>query len=213
MNAKIASDILSRPVALGACLLLVGLQPAAVFAGNPNLIVNGTFNEPGAGCAAGTTSVPGWTVSSGNVDFEDVTCSGLAAPSVETYFLDLTGSHADGASDVGVISQAITTEVGQAYRLSFYFGGNPQWQEFSLPNDSQLKAMAVFLNGSIVGVYSVATAGVSSTDPQWHRRFIEFTATSTSTTVTFESLNGSATNPSDFGPLLGDVIVTAIKTD
>jgi hypothetical protein len=104
-------------------------------------------------------------------------------------------------------------EVGRKYHLSFEFGGNPQWQEFSYPNDSALKAMAVFVNGSIAGVYSVGTAGVPVTDPQWRRHKIIFTATSTSTQIAFQSLNGSLSNPSDFGPLLDAVDVSAVRSD
>jgi hypothetical protein len=179
-----------------------------------NLIVNGNFAEPGTGCAAGTTTVPGWTVVSGNVDFEDATCTnGLSAPDGTTYYLDLTGSFAeDGENDVGTISQTVTTIVGQQYSLTFDFGDNPQWQIFTYPNDSTLKVMAVFVNGSISGVYKVQTAGTLPTNPQWKGKKMFFTATATSTTITFESLNGSVSNPSDFGPLLGNVVLKAVKT-
>lgn len=161
---------------------------------------------------AGTTSVPGWTVVSGNVDFEDITCTnGLSAPDGTTYYLDLTGSFAPTENDIGTIAQTVTTVVGQQYKLTFDFGGNPQWQIFTYPNDSTLKAMIVFINGSLLGVYEVETDGVLPTDPQWKEKKILFTATSTSTTITFQSLNGSVSNPSDFGPLLGNVVLRAVK--
>lgn len=204
---------------LAGFLPLVGV--AAIFAATPalagselapvNLIVNGSFESPGAGCVAGATTVPGWSVSSGNVDIISAACSGMNAAN-GTYFLDLTGSYAgSGVDDVGTISQAVATVAGQRYTLNFRFGGNPQWQNFPYPNDSSLKAMAVFVNGAIAGVYSVTTQGVASSDPQWKERRITFTATSTATEIRFESLNGSTSNPSDFGPLLDNVTVAVVE--
>ncbi len=189
-------------------LLLATFEPALAAT---NLILNGNFHLPGTGCAAAATILTDWSVVSGNVDIEDATCTGGMPPKSGTYYLDLTGSSASGASDVGVIAQTITTVVGQPYSLTFDFGGNPQWQEFTgYPNDSEYKAMAVFINGAIAGVYGVHTAGVSVTNPQWTAKKILFTATSTTTTVTFQSLNGSTSNPSDFGPLLDAVSLVAV---
>jgi choice-of-anchor C domain-containing protein len=210
IGKQVFSFIQLRVLPLFGALFLTVFAPA--FA-DTNLIVNGKFTPATPGCAAGTTSIPGWTVTAGNVDIEDVTCSGIKAAD-GIYFLDLTGSFAeDGVNDVGTISQTITTVVGQEYRLSFDFGGNPQWQIFSFPNDSSLKAMAVFLNGAISAVYSVQTEGVASTDPQWRRHEIRFKATSTSTEITFQSLNGSLSKPSDFGPLLDNVDVSPVKSE
>ena len=180
-----------------------------------NLVSNGNFGvgAPSSGCVAGTTSLTGWTVTSGNVDIDSAAqgCSGITAAPGASYFVDLTGSHAENAiNDVGAISQDINTVAGQKYSLSFYFGGNPQWQGSLYPNDSSLKAMDAFVNGSIAGVYSVNTAGVPLTDAQWTKEKIVFTATSTNTVISFDSLNGSSSNPSDFGPLLDDVSVKAI---
>jgi hypothetical protein len=97
--------------------------------------------------------------------------------------------------------------------LTFDFGGNPQWQDFPYPNDSSYKAMAVFVNEAIAGIYGVETAGASVTDAQWIRHEILFTATSTSTDITFESLNGSISNPSVFGPFLDWVIVVPVTRE
>ena len=210
LNAKqVLCFVRFRVFPISAALLLAGYSPAHA----ANLILNGNFHLPGAGCQAGTTVLPDWTVVSGNVDIEDATCTGGLPPKNGTYYLDLTGSFAVGASDVGVISQTITTVVGQQYALTFAFGGNPQWQEFTTyPNDSEYKAMAVFVNGAISGVFGVHTAGVAVTNAQWTTKKIPFTATSASTTVTFQSLNGSATNPSNFGPLLDGVSVVPVTT-
>jgi hypothetical protein len=191
-----------------AGLFIVGGAAAAVA---ENLIVNGTFSEGVSGCEAGTTTIFGWTVTAGNVDVMDATCSGMAAPRGQTYFLDLTGSHAPAQDDVGTISQTVPTVVGQRYRLTFAFGANPQWQEFDYPNDSPLKAMAVHVNGAIAGVYSAGTKNASVTDAQWSKKTIIFTAKSASATISFTSLNGGETNPSDFGPLLSEVAFGATR--
>jgi choice-of-anchor C domain-containing protein len=198
--SAIKSIILSRLLPITGVALFAGFSPAYA-----NLLVNGNFSEPGTGCESGTKTLPGWTVVAGNIDIESASCSGIGGKS-ETYFLDLTGSQ---TNDVGAISQTFKTVAHQKYNLTFYFGGNPQWQSLPYANDSALKAMTVYVNGAIAGVYSVQTAGVSTTNAQWSYHTITFTASTTTTTITFQSLNGSATNPSVFGPLLDDVSVNA----
>ena len=196
--------ILALILPLAGVLLLAGVPACGA-----NLILNGALKPASPGCQAATTNLPGWTVSAGNIDIVDATCSGIR-PAYGTYFVDLTGS---GASDVATISQTIATDVGQQYRLTFDFGGNPQWQDFPYPNDSSYKAMAVFVNEAIAGIYGVETAGASVTDAQWIRHKILFMAASTSTEITFESLNGSISNPSVFGPFLDWVIVVPVTRE
>ena len=119
-----------------------------------NLLMNGNFTQdaPASGCAAGVTSFPGWTVSSGNVDLDSAAsgCSGIA-PIVGNYFVDLTGSFAPYENDVGTVSQTFSTSPGTEYSIGFYFGGNPQWQYITgYPNDGPVKTMDVLINGSVV---------------------------------------------------------------
>jgi len=184
-----------------------------------NLLKNGSFQEdpPSSGCAAGVTSLPGWTVTN-NVDIDSAVqplpaCSGISPPA-GTYFLDLTGSFAeDGMDDRGTVSQTIATHPGATYDLSFYFRGNPQWQYYLgvYPNDGAIKSMDVLLNGDVIGTYSVNTAGVPITDGQFELENIDFIATSSSTMLSFESLDGyGITAPSDFGPLLADVSLVGV---
>jgi hypothetical protein len=202
----------TRLFALSGALLLGAITPSLAA---ENLIVNGDFTPLSPGCQAAAITIPGWTVVSGNVDFEDETCNGgVPAPKGTIYYIDLTGSFAeDGVNDVGIISQTVATTVGQEYRLIFHFGGNPQWKAYTIyPNDSVLKALAVFINGSIAAVHSVDTDCGSATDAHWAKKEILFKATAASTTVTFQSLNGSE-KPSDFGSLLGDVVLEAVKSE
>ena len=208
---KSAAKSLTRIISAVGVLVFAAANPISAAS---NLIANGNFGigAPSSGCVAGTTTLTDWTVTAGNIDIDSAApgCSGIAAAPGATYFIDLTGSFAPEENDVGAISQNISTVVGQKYRLTFDFGGNPQWQQLAYPNDSSLKAMDVFVNGAISGVYSVNTAGVPVTDAQWTKESVVFTATSTSTQISFDSLNGSASNPSDFGPLLDDVKVHAV---
>jgi Protein of unknown function (DUF642)/PEP-CTERM motif len=183
-----------------------------------NLVINGNFatGAPASGCTPGITSLPGWTISN-NVDLDSAVqpfpaCSGISPP-VGTYFLDLTGSYAPAEDDRGTVSQTIVTHAGATYDLSFYFGGNPQWQSYVgvYPNDGAIKSMDVLLNGDVIGSYSVNTAGVPITDGQFKLENIDFIATSSSTMLSFESLDGyGITAPSDFGPLLADVSLVGV---
>ena len=178
-----------------------------------NLLVNGDFTQgaPQSGCAPGVTSFPGWTVTSGNVDLDSAAagCSGIA-PVVGSYFVDLTGSFAPYENDVGTIMQTFTTIPRTEYSVSFYFGGNPQWQYLpEYPNDSPIKAMNVLINGSVVDSYSVDTTGAALTDAQWTSETLDFMATGSTTDLSFASLNGIS-SPSDFGPLLDGVNVNTV---
>lgn len=209
---------------LGKAITLCGLiaLSATAPANAANLIVNGDFatGAPASGCSAGLVngSLPGWTITN-NVDIDSALqpfdppagCSGISPP-VGTYFIDLTGSGAEGGvNDRGSISQTVSTQVGQTYDLSFYFGGNPQWQYLRYPNDGPVKAMDVLLNNDAYGTYSVNTAGAAVTNGQFTAENLYFTATSSSTTIGFESLNGvGITAPSDFGPLVADVILAPV---
>jgi|SRR5580700_2647073 hypothetical protein len=201
-----------------AGVLAFALALATSSADAANLVNNGNFTTgaPASGCAPGITSLPGWTVTN-NVDIDSAVqafpaCSGISPP-VGTYFLDLTGSYAPAEDDRGTVSQTIVTHAGAAYDLSFYFGGNPQWQSYVgvYPNDGPIKAMDVFLNGTVVGTYVVNTAGVPITDGQFTLENIDFTATGSTTMLGFESLNGvGVTSSSDFGPLLADVSLVGV---
>ena len=180
-----------------------------------NILTNGDFSSspPGNGCAAGVTSIPSWSVIHGNIDVLSASppnCPGAAAPSGSTYYVDLTGSFAeDGQNDVGTIAQSLSTAVGSEYNVSFYFGGNSQWQYTSYPNDGPVKSMEALVNNLVVNTYSVNTAGASYTNAQWQLENFDFTALSPVTTLSFSSLNGIS-SPSDYGAFLADVQVNKV---
>jgi hypothetical protein len=111
-----------------------------------NLLVDGDFSSNGPSCAAGTTTLAGWTVTTGNIDVANSSCGAVGAPT-GGYLVDLTGSHGAGA---GAINQTVATQPGTQYVLTFYFGGNAGWQSSwgsnsGYPNDGPLKSMNVII--------------------------------------------------------------------
>lgn len=163
-----------------------------------NLLSNGSFEQPGTGCASATTSLPGWTVT-GNIDIDTSPppCSTIAAAD-GSFFVDLTGSFSAGS-----IQQTVATIAGRNYLLEFYFGGNPQWQYLPYANDSPIKAMNVSIDGNVVGSYSIDTTGLAFNQAGWSLQSLLFTATSAATMLRFTSLNSNGV----FGPFLDGVSV------
>lgn len=169
-----------------------------------NLVTNGSFESPGTGCVAGATSLPGWTVGSANIDIINSACSGMGAAD-GAWFVDLTGS---GGAGAGSIYQTVATTPGQQYELSFYFGGNPQWQYLGYANDNAFKSMNVLINGTLQGMFGLNTTGFAYGDPGWNLDQLHFIATSSSTQIGFLSLNGA--NGTVYGPLLDRVSLDAV---
>ena len=75
-------------------------------------------------------------------------------------------------------------------------------------NDGEYKAMQVLINNSVQGVYGVHTANAAYNNPQWQKETMSFTATTPFTSVAFQTLNGTEI-PSEYGPLIGDVVLVA----
>ena len=78
----------------------------------------GTYVDGGAGFEqlnAGDTSIDGWTVDAGSVDW------------IGTYWPAQDGSMSIDMSgaDAGAISQTFATTIGNTYTVSFYLSGNP----------------------------------------------------------------------------------------
>lgn len=178
-----------------------------------NLVTNGSFESPvpWRGCAAGTKSLSGWTVSTGNIDIDSAKpgCDGSDLfplfPADGIQYIDLTGSYGGGA---GTIYQDLATQAGSSYELSFYFGANGQWQNLAYPNDGPIKAFNVLVDNNIVGSFSKDTRNISPNSPNWSLENLLFTATSASTRLAFVSLNGA--NGTVYGPLLDGVSVTEV---
>jgi choice-of-anchor C domain-containing protein len=160
--------------ASAAALAIAGSAGAAT-------ITNGGFvgpNPPNGGFVqvdAGSSVIPGWTVSSGNVDW----IQGLwQSADGDGFSIDLNGSAP------GAISQTIATEVGKAYELTFDMSGNPD-------NGSDVRLILANTGGSAsVFTYDLSVPPNSHTNMNWTPESLKFTAIDTSTTITFASGNG-----------------------
>lgn len=129
-----------------------------------------TFNIP-----AGSTLIPGWTVSAGNIDWESGPPCGWRASNGNNS-LDLVGLAAGG---IGGIQQTFTTVPGVTYKVSFDLAGNFG----GLP---VVKPLAVTVNG-VTHNYTFDTTGKSQFNMGWTRIRFFFLATSPTSSISFMS--------------------------
>lgn len=147
-----------------------------------NLIVNGSFETgpvtPGdVQLATGSTAIAGWVVSAANIDY--VTTSWTAAQGFRS--VGLNGSTAGG------ISQTFATIPSEEYTVRFYMAGDPE----TFPLVKRLRVSAAGQQQT----FDVDLTGMWSWDPGWDARMFHFNANTTSTTVTFTSLETGAAGP------------------
>lgn len=173
---------MTRPTLRGAALAAVA---SLAFTGSAFAAAfqNGSFEttDPETGGLAG------WTVTQGDIDYLD---EGFGPASDGTHFIDLNGG------GPGTIAQTFDTVSGQSYAVTFDQNHNAGCGR----NNSSLKvsAAAAFASFSHTG-------DLHSTPYDTHT--LNFTATSSSTTLTFKSLSASCG-----GPILDNVRVSAIAS-
>ncbi len=161
------------------------------------LIVNGGFEAPVIGAnnfsnyvAPGTLNgESGWTVVTGDVDIVRNLFGGGSAFEGEQ-FLDLWGYNP------GVIAQSFATVIGAQYNLTFAYSHN----SFG----GLASASALFAAGDLVGSVTHATGNGSNLD--WQIFTGGFTATDTTTTLTFVNTDGG----NNAGILLDGISVAAV---
>jgi choice-of-anchor C domain-containing protein len=182
-----------RPVFL-ALIAVLALAPAA-HAGT--IILNGSFElgtgAPGGGyvtLGTGNTSIQGWTVSSGTVEW--IGTYWQAADGVRS--LDLNGN-----SPGSIASTAFTTVEGQQYLLTFSLAGNPD-------GGPTVKEVWVSVAG-LEKLFSFDVTGKSKTNMGWTNYSLYFTAIDDSTTLSFRS---NSLDPRYYGAALDNVDVTAV---
>jgi choice-of-anchor C domain-containing protein len=161
-----------------------------------NLIVNSNFASPTSptngynSYGAGSTAITGWTVEAGNVD--DVS-NGLwqypAGDPSSVQSIDLNGTVA------GQISQTFPTVAGETYFGSFELAGN-------VGGAPAVKTGQVILNGYPTN-FSFDTTGKTTSNMGWEQENFSFTATGSTSTISFVSAIPSG----DFGPVITDVVV------
>ena len=175
---------------LGVTLAIASITPgnrsayAATFA-------NGSFEmgiNPGQLLILpdGSTSLPGWTVVGGTIDY----IGSLWDASDGSRSLDLSGMEA------GRIEQTFDTILGARYQVLFDLAGNPE----SAPVERRLRVAAT---GSTAQDYSFDATGKRFTAMGWQTMAYNFTAISSSTTLLFTSLTNTP-----YGPALDNVRVT-----
>lgn len=164
----------------------------------PQNLINGSFEfgvDPNTDpveqavllTARDTTSILGWTVSSGTVDYigRRWVCGD------GTRCLDLAGI------SPGTISQNVGGFApGVSYRLSFLMAPSPE-------DGNQTQSVQVVI-GSLSQIFSATGIGTRE-NLGWTERTFDFTATGTNIIVSFTSLE-----PSVFGPALDDVRIVPI---
>lgn len=184
-----------------AVVLVVG----AAFGPRPSIaasFTNGSF-ETGVNIGSllndlpvGDTRITGWKVTSGVIDYVGT----LWMASDGSRSLDLNGGRP------GAISQTFDTAVGQRYDVAFDLAGN-----FSGGPNTHIKTLQVSAAG-LNQQYQFDDTGRSLTDMGWLTEHFQFTATGTSTALTFLSLTTSRgfNGQQWFGPALDNVRVSAV---
>jgi choice-of-anchor C domain-containing protein len=152
-----------------------------------------TFNVP-----AGSTLIPGWTVSVGNIDWESAPPCGWQA-SAGSNSLDLVGA---GAGGIGGIQQTFDTVPGTTNKVSFDIAGNPG-------AGPVIKPLAVTVNG-VTTNFTFDTTGRSGLNMGWTTHTITFTANSTSTTIDFVSDVSGAGGSLNAGAALDNVRIAPV---
>ena len=173
----------------------------APFAANANLITNGSF-ESGSWVAAsamnswshvlpGSGVITGWTVGgSYGVDWHNNTEFNPIQDG--NYAIDLNGTGQSGST--GTIGQTIATVAGLTYHVSFYLAG---------PGTGGPDPRQINLNISGVGNTLFSQDASNNQALDWGLKTLDFVAASSSTTLTFSSVNSA----SSWGPALDNVKV------
>ena len=149
-----------------------------------------TFNVP-----AGSTLIPGWTVSVGNIDWEGAAISCGWQASDGNNSLDLVGT-----GGIGGIQQTFDTVPGTTYQVSFDLAGN-----YGAP--PVIKPLAVTINGATTN-YTFDTTGRSGLNMGWTTHTLTFTATTTSSTINFVSDVTASGGTLNAGAALDNVRIT-----
>lgn len=136
---------------------------------------------------SGSTAITGWTVGAGGVDY----IGGYWQPAEGSRSLDLS------AASAGATSQTFDTTSGTAYQVTFAMAGNSA-------GGNAIKTVNVAAASSSAN-FTFDTTGRSTTNMGWSDRVFTFTASATSTTLTFTSQEANA-----YGPALDNVRVAAI---
>ena len=157
-------------------------------------IVNGSFEDgpnPGsfATYGSGSTAVTGWTVSSGSIDY------------IGSYWTAQDGARSIdlAGNSPGAISQSFATTIGQAYRITYWIGRNP---------DGGANPRTGFIDVGGSQTQFLYSGSGNRADMQWQQETFDFVATGAMTTLSFAA--DPATAGQAFGPALDNVSIGGV---
>ena len=200
-------------IASAARILTLTFVLSSTMAARANLVTNGSFETgpsipvfpPFVSLTAGSTAITGWLVTAGNIDY-GINGNGSWAASDGARSLDMNGNAA------GTIAQTFATIAGGLYDVLFDLAGD-------FYGGPAIKVLRVSAAGQSQD-YSFNATGHTASNMGWTTKTFEFTATGTSTTLSFASRDiQEATSCSNynlgagvacFGPTLDNVRVTAV---
>jgi choice-of-anchor C domain-containing protein len=170
----------STTIAVLVCSLFAGTFISTAHA---DQISNGGFETPATAAfseitAPDNVSIPSWNVTNGSVDVVNAAGNGfdVGAANDGAQYLDLNGSSA------GTISQSFSTAAGATYLLTFAYANN-----YDPPNSLTAQVTVTDTSGPLLDTqitHSTSTAG----NLDWTPFNQTFTASTTSATLTFNSL-------------------------
>ena len=175
-------------------IVLLAASVLATGAANAVTITNGSF-ESGAFSANafdtlnnGDASITGWSIGGSGVDW------------IGSHWQASNGNRSIdlSAMSAGSLSQSIATVVGRDYAVTFDLAGNPDGAPF-------LKQLVVDVNAGQSSTFNFTTGATSRPAMGWIGQSYRFTATSTTSVLTFTSLSNT---PS--GPALDNVAIGAV---
>lgn len=178
--------------------LTATLVAASIGAASAATVTNGSFEENTFGGpsfstlnSVDSTSMPGWTVSSGSVDL------------ISTYWAAQDGDFSldmDGNSMGTIIGSITDLVVGSAYELSFWLSANIDGNP-----GQELKSLDAIV-GSTSGSFVYDSTGLTDVGLGWTEFKLLFTAANTIEVLTFASTTGGAF----YGAALDNVSVAAV---
>jgi hypothetical protein len=242
-----------RRIALRAPILALALSSSALAETSTNLLVNGRLDMAAGATPAGSstgianvaavnsTALTGWRITGGTIDV--VPTSYWDAPTGMNYSVDLIGTPGTGSatpsitqatsgSQLGVLSQEVSTVAGKTYQLSFDLSVNPTTgplREYATIKRLLVEAVpesVVVLDGEAassasIGItpskeYDLARGTRHPENMQWIHETFSFTASSTLTAIQFSALmplnapTGSSPSNIYCGPAIGNISLTLV---
>jgi len=175
--------------------LLIIASASTSFAGSPNLVINGSFEDssldPGSTWSVlggGNSSIDGWLTFGGGIDYLGTIIT--ASDGIRS--IDINNIFSGGG-----LQQTFDTIAGESYTVAFDMSANM----FGAPNEKIMRVAAG--DSSEDFVFDYVAAGSTAQDPMWERMEWSFVATGSSSTLSFTGVSSGV-----YGAALDNVVVT-----